>query len=90
MIVSEFASRTILPIGQSETARLFRTGSYYTKGEYPELAAENASVVINAVNWRSGGEGPVLRAVTEASIAAREVTPSMVALANLWNEVRPG
>ena len=81
--------RVILPIGQSETARLFRSGPFYTQGEYPALAEHNVTVIINDVNWLKS-PGVVVREVNEATIAAREVTPAMVALANFWNEVRPG
>ena len=82
--------RTILPTGQSETARLFRIGPFYTRGEYPTLAAENTTVVVNEVNWPGGGDGPVIVEVTQGTIDAQLVTPSMVALANLWHEARPG
>ena len=82
--------RTILPTGQSETARLFRVGPFYTRGEYPALAAENATVVVNAVNRPGGGDGPLVVEVTQGAIEARLVTPAMVALANLWHEARPG
>ena len=82
------STRVLLALGQSETTRLFKTGPYFSQGEYPALAAQNVTVVVGPANH--GGEGPRTVVLDQAAVDAREVAPAMVALANLWHEARPG
>ncbi len=76
-------------LGQSEPAHFTSNDGGYTSGTYPPLVADNVTIIMRR-DLRGTSVDPFPQKVNGAAIAARAITPAMVAIANMLHRVNPG